>query len=65
LCDISGVSEYYAKQLCIRIFFGGSIETWRKDNDISIEPILPPFVYELEREIAEKQEIFLNNGDNI
>jgi hypothetical protein len=26
LCDISGVSEYYATQLFIRTFFGDSIE---------------------------------------
>jgi P4 family phage/plasmid primase-like protien len=65
LRDISGVSEYYAKELFIRIFFGGSIETWKKDNNISIETTLPPFVYDLEREISEIQSKFLNNGDNI
>jgi hypothetical protein len=65
LRDISGVSAYYAKGLFIRIFFGGSIETWKKDNKISIEATLPPFVYDLEREISEIQSKFLNNGDNI
>jgi hypothetical protein len=51
LPDISDVPEYYAKELFIRIFFGGSIETWKKDNTISIETTLPTFVYDLEREI--------------
>ena len=65
LREMSGVSEYSSKNLFIRIFFGGSIEEWRKYNIISIETTLPPFVYELEREIAEIQANFLNNGNNI
>ncbi len=65
LCKMAGVSEYSAKNLFIRIFIGGSIEEWRKYNNVSIETTLPPFVYELEREIAEIQTSFLNNADNI
>jgi hypothetical protein len=65
LREMSGVSEYSAKNLFIRICFGGSIEEWRKYNNISIETTLLPFVYELEREIAEIQANFFNNGNNI
>ena len=64
--DISGDFEYSAKKcFFIRIFFGGSIEEWRKYNNISIEPKLPSFVYDLEKEISEIQSNFLNNGNNI
>ncbi len=58
--DMSGVSEYSAKNLF-----------WRKHR--RMEEVQqhfyrinsPPFVYELEREIAEIQRSFLNNADNI
>jgi len=59
MCEISGVSEYSAKNIFIRIFFGGSIEEWRKYNNISIETTLLPFVYDLEKEIAKIQANFL------
>jgi hypothetical protein len=60
----ANVSGWVAKELFIRMMFGGNIAAWMKDHNISDFVALPPFCHKLHSELADIKEKFMFNPAN-
>ena len=50
---LTGVSRGKAKELFIRLVFGGTVDSWRQDCEVSPQRRLPDIVKQFSRDIAE------------
>ena len=59
----TGCSREHAKQLFIRLMFGGKISSWKTDYDISEDP--PGFCFQLQCELQTIKEHFVAHPENV
>ena len=53
------VERWRAKELPIRIMYGGAVKAWLSDHDVEDSISVPPFVYRLQDDISEARRRFV------